>query len=50
MKPVVDVAFAHTVAYGVLIRDYAESEQPGQYASPEIVHTERRPVTKGLDP
>jgi hypothetical protein len=45
-----DLAFADTIDFGVLIKDYAESEQPGRYAPPEIVHTERRPVTKGLDP
>jgi IS1 family transposase len=46
----VDLAFADTVAHGVLIKEYAESEQPGRYAPPEVVGTERRPVTKGLDP
>jgi IS1 family transposase len=46
----VDIAFADTVAHGVLIKEYAESEQPGRYAPPEVVGTERRPVTKGLDP
>jgi IS1 family transposase len=46
----VDLAFADTVAYGVLIKDYQESEQPGRYGPPEMVRAERRPVTKDLDP
>jgi hypothetical protein len=46
----VDLALADTVAYGVIIKDFAESEQPGRYAPPEVVGTERRPVTKRLDP
>jgi hypothetical protein len=46
----VDLAFADTVAHGVIIKDFAESEQPGRYAPPEVVGTERRPITKGLDP
>src|SRR5207249_1672810 len=46
----VDLAFADTVAHGVIIKSYAESEQPGRYAPPLVIATERRPVTKGLDP
>jgi hypothetical protein len=46
----VDLAFADTVAHGVIIKDFRESEQPGRYGPPEMVSTERRPRTKGLDP
>jgi IS1 family transposase len=46
----VDLAFADTVDYGMLIKDYQESEQPGRYGPPELVATQRRPVTSGLDP
>jgi IS1 family transposase len=47
----VDLAFADTVAHGVIIKNYADdAEQVGRYAPPAVVGTERRPVTKGLDP
>src|SRR5207248_5842226 len=36
--------------HGVIIKHYAEAEQPGRYAPPEVVNTERRPITKDLDP
>src|SRR6185295_18027489 len=46
----VDLAFADSVAHGVIIKDFRESEQPGRYGPPELTATERRPLTKGLDP
>lgn len=46
----VDLAFADTVNYGVIIKDFRESEQPGRYGPPELVHTQRRPMTRGMDP
>ena len=47
----VDLAFADTVAHGVIIKSYAEdAEQTGRYAPPEVVGTVRRPITKDLDP
>jgi IS1 family transposase len=47
----VDLAFADTVTHGVIIKNYADgAEQTGRYAPPEVVGTERRPMTKGLDP
>ena len=46
----VDLAFANTVDYGIIIKDFTESEQPGRYGPPELAGTQRRPVTKGLDP
>ncbi len=36
--------------YGILIKDFTESEQPGRYGPPELAGTQRRPATKGLDP
>jgi IS1 family transposase len=45
----VDLAFADTVAHGVIIKNYAE-EDSGRYAPPEVTGTERRPITKGLGP
>jgi IS1 family transposase len=46
----VDLAFANTVDFGVIIKDYRESEQPGRYGPPEMVAVQRRPVTKDLNP
>src|SRR5215212_984016 len=46
----VDLAFADTVDFGVIIKDYTESEQPGRYGPPVMTHADRRPHTKGLDP
>lgn len=46
----VDLAFANTVDYGIIIKDFTESEQPGRYGPPVLSGTIRRPVTKGLDP
>jgi IS1 family transposase len=45
----VDLAFADTVRHGVLIKTYAESEQPGRYGPPVLVGEERRPMTPGLN-
>jgi IS1 family transposase len=46
----VDLAFANQVEYGVLIKNYIESEQPGRYGPPEMSAAERKPMTKELDP
>jgi IS1 family transposase len=47
----VDLAFADTVAHGVIIKSYADgAEQTGRYAPPEVTGTQRLPITKGLDP
>jgi hypothetical protein len=42
----VDLAFANTVSFGTLIKDYRESEQPGRYGPPVMVHATRT-VTQG---
>jgi IS1 family transposase len=39
----IDLAFAREASYGVLIKDYTESEQPGRYGPPDMVHADRRP-------
>jgi IS1 family transposase len=46
----VDLAFADTVDYGVIIKEFADTEQPGRYAPPDVTGTQRRPVTEGVDP
>ena len=46
----VDLAFADTVEYGVLVKQYAEAEQPGRYGPPVLVSEERRSMTAGLNP
>lgn len=46
----VDLAFANTVDYGVIIKDFREAEQPGRYGPPEIIGITRRPVVGSFDP
>ena len=39
------------MAHGVIIKNYADgAERTGRYAPPDVVGTERRPVTRGLGP
>jgi IS1 family transposase len=45
----VDLAFADEATYGIIIKDYRESEQPGRYGPPELTGTVRRPV-RDVDP
>jgi IS1 family transposase len=40
----VDLAFGPYVKYGQIIKDYRNADQPGRYAPPEMVGTERRGV------
>lgn len=40
----VDLAFGPYVKYGQIIKDYRNAEQPGRYAPPEIVGTERKGI------
>jgi IS1 family transposase len=40
----VDGAFGGAANYGVIIKDYTESEQPGRYGPPEMVGTTRQVV------
>jgi hypothetical protein len=40
----VDLAFGPYVKYGQIIKDYRNVDQPGRYAPPEMVATERRGV------
>lgn len=46
----VDLAFAGTVRHGVLIKEFAESEQPGRYGPPELAAEVRRPLDRELYP
>lgn len=43
-------AFNRNVNYGVLIKNYADYEQPGRYGPPTIVDTDRRRIFGGGDP
>ena len=45
----VDLAFANTVRHGVLVKDYAESAQPGRYGPPVLVGESRRTLSAGLN-
>lgn len=38
----IEVAFGSHVQYGQVIKHFGDSEQPGRYAPPEVVSTERR--------
>ena len=40
----VDLAFGPYVKYGQIIKDYRNADQPGRYAPPEMVATERKGV------
>jgi IS1 family transposase len=40
----VDLAFGPYVKYGQIIKDYRNADQPGRYAPPEMVSTERKGV------
>jgi IS1 family transposase len=40
----VDLAFGPYVKYGQIIKDYRNADQPGRYAPPEMVGTERKGV------
>jgi IS1 family transposase len=40
----VDLAFGPYVKYGQIIKNYRNADQPGRYAPPEMVETERRRV------
>ena len=47
----VDLAFANTVDFGVIIKTFREGiEQPGRYGPPEMTDTVRRVVTGDIDP
>jgi IS1 family transposase len=46
----IDLAFAREASYGVLIKSYSESEQPGRYGPPDMVQTDRRPLWGITDP
>jgi IS1 family transposase len=47
----VEDAFGGTADHGVIIKSYGEdAEQFGRYAPPKVVSTERRPITRDLDP
>ncbi len=46
----VDLAFGRYAAYGQIIKDYRNAEQPGRYAAPEMMGATRRPVFGNVDP
>jgi len=45
----VDLAFAGTVDYRVLIKDYQPAEQPGRYGPPEMIGAVRQVITGRID-
>lgn len=42
--PAIEGAFGSRVQYGQIIKNFGDSEQPGRYAPPEVVSTDRRRV------
>jgi IS1 family transposase len=46
----VDLAFGPYVRYGQLIKDYRNADQPGRYAPPEMVGSQRKTVFGEFDP
>ncbi len=47
-REAVDLAFGAHVRYGQIIKDYRNADQPGRYAPPEMVATERRNI-RGIE-
>jgi hypothetical protein len=45
----VDMAFAGTVDYGVLVKDYQQAEQPGRYGPPTMTGAIRQVITGTID-
>ncbi len=45
----VDGAFGGSVRYGVIIKDYQQTEQPGRYGPPEMVGAVRRVIQGSVD-
>jgi len=47
----IDLAFANTADYGVIVKDFREDqEQPGRYGPPKMTATARKVVTGDIDP
>jgi IS1 family transposase len=46
----VDLAFADTADFGVLIKTFSQTEQPGRYGPPDMVQADRRPYWGVIDP
>ncbi len=46
----VDLAFGPYVRYGQLIKDYRNADQPGRYAPPEMVGSQRKSIFGDVDP
>jgi IS1 family transposase len=44
----VDGAFGGAVNYGVIIKDYSDSEQPGRYGPPEMVFAARQVISGNI--
>jgi IS1 family transposase len=40
----IDLAFGSYCRYGTIIKDYRNADQPGRYAAPELVGTDRREI------
>jgi IS1 family transposase len=49
-REAVDLAFGPHVEYGQLIKDYRNVDQPGRYAPPEMIATERRVIRGEIEP
>jgi len=45
----VDLAFADNCQYGILVKDYRNTDMPGRYAAPELIGAERRIVRGDID-
>jgi IS1 family transposase len=49
-RPAIDDAFGERADYGVIIKQFRESEQPGRYGPPELTNTDRRVISGRIDP
>ena len=49
-RPAIEDAFGERADYGVIIKTFVESEQPGRYGPPELADTDRRVIVGPIDP
>jgi IS1 family transposase len=49
-RPAIEDAFGERADYGVIIKQFRESEQPGRYGPPELTNTDRRVINGRIDP
>jgi IS1 family transposase len=49
-RPSIEEAFGQRADHGVLIKSYAQGEQPGRHGPPVLTHTDRRVISGEISP